>query len=144
MVKGLVALATATIDAPTAAVWDALVNPETIRRYMFGTTVVSEWKRGAPIFWKGVWKGKSYEDKGTILDLKREQVISYSHFSPLSRLPDAPENYHVVTVKLQSDGRRTTVTLSQDGNSTEEARDHSRKNWEMMLASLKDLLETGQ
>jgi hypothetical protein len=30
---------------------------------MFGTTVNSEWREGAPITWKGDWKGKAYEDK---------------------------------------------------------------------------------
>jgi hypothetical protein len=35
-----------------------------------------------------------------------------------------------------------TVSLSQDSNLTEKARDHSEKNWRMMLGSLKTLLET--
>lgn len=78
------------IDAPIAEVWDALINPEVIRKYMFGTEVVSEWKVGRPIVWKGVWKGKPYEDKGTILELKPEHTIRYSHLSPLSGLPNVP------------------------------------------------------
>jgi uncharacterized protein YndB with AHSA1/START domain len=141
MARGLVASASVTMDVPVAEVWDALVNPETIRRYMFGTTVVCEWRKGSPILWKGVWNGKSYEDKGKILELKREKVISYSHYSPLSGLPDVPENYHVVTIRLRHSGHHTTVSLSQDGNPTNEARDHSQKNWEAMLAGLKKLLE---
>ena len=142
MAKGLVATARATIDAPVSVVWDALVNPDTVRRYMFGTTVVSEWKKGSPIVWKGTWRGKAYEDKGTILELERERVIRYSHFSPLSGLPDAPENYHTITIELRRDGNLTFLSLSQDNNLTEEARSHSKKNWEAMLASLKNLLET--
>jgi hypothetical protein len=60
--KPIVARASTIIDAPVAMVWDALVTPETIKRYMFGTTVVSDWKEGSSIVWKGEWKGKSYED----------------------------------------------------------------------------------
>ena len=144
MTRGLVASARTTVDAPISTVWDAFVNPKVINQYMFGTEVVSEWKKGASIVWKGVWNGKAYEDKGRILELKRERLISYSHFSPLSGLPDTPENYHTVTVELSRDGSRTAVSLSQDNNPTEDARDHSQNNWEMMLDSLKKLLETKQ
>lgn len=55
--------------------------------------------------------------------------------------PDVPENYHTVTIELTSDGAQTTVTLSQDNNATEEAREHSEKNWQMMIDSLKKILE---
>jgi uncharacterized protein YndB with AHSA1/START domain len=72
-----------TISTPIANLWDALVNPEMIRQYMFGTKVVSDWKEGSPIVWKGEWEGKPYEDKGVILKLKQERVLQYSHFSPL-------------------------------------------------------------
>jgi hypothetical protein len=33
------------------------------------------------------------------------------------------------------------VTLSQDNNATDEAREHSEQNWRMMLDGLKKLLE---
>lgn len=144
MTRGLVALAQIKIDAPLAAVWRALVDPETIRQYMFDTEVVSDWKIGSPIIWKGVWGGKAYQDKGTILDLEPEHIVSYSHFSPLSGRPDVPESYHTVTIELRGEGRKVTVSLSQDNNLTVEAREHSRVNWEGMLGRLKRLLETGR
>ena len=49
MDRKLVAKASVTVNAPKARVWDALVNPETIKEYMFGTTVVSDWREGSPI-----------------------------------------------------------------------------------------------
>lgn len=60
----LIAKVSATINAPIAKVWDALVTPEIIKRYFFGTTVVSDWKEGSSIIWKGEWEGKTYQDKG--------------------------------------------------------------------------------
>ena len=142
MTKGLVARASIKVDASVAAVWDALVNPKVVSQYMFGTSVVSEWKEGSPIAWKGVWKGKAYEDRGTILELKPERIISYSHFSPLSGLPDIPQNYHTVTIQLEPIEGCTVVSLSQDNNPNEQTREHSQKNWETMLEGLKRLLET--
>ena len=55
---------------------------------------------------------------------------------------DIPENYHHVSITLADDGDATRVTLTQDGNSSEEAREHSQKNWEMMLSSLKKFVES--
>ncbi len=139
--RGLIAEASIAIDAPIAVVWDALTNPTVIKQYMFGTDVVSDWKEGSTILWKGVWQGKPYEDKGTILKFEKERLVQYSHFSPLSGQPDVPENYHVVTVALSSAGDQTNVALSQDNNATEDERSHSASTWTMMLEGLKNLLE---
>src|SRR6266403_3158802 len=137
MAKDFVARASTKIKAPVAKVWDALVDPEKIKRYMFGTTVISNFKEGSPIVWKGEWEGKAYEDKGKILQLKPERTLQYSHFSPLSGEPDKPENYHTVTIELSSQGDETLVALSQDKNPNEKAREHSEKNWKTMLSGLK-------
>jgi uncharacterized protein YndB with AHSA1/START domain len=141
MNKNLIAQASTTIDAPPDVVWKALVTPDTIKKYMFGTTVTSDWKVGSPIAWKGEWEGKAYEDKGVILALEPERRLEYTHFSPLSGLPDAPDSYHKVTIDLAKETNGTRVTLTQDNNATEQARQHSQQNWEKMLSGLKALLE---
>jgi uncharacterized protein YndB with AHSA1/START domain len=141
MARGLVAEASAIIGAPRLVVWDALVDPQVIKRYMFGTEVISGWKQGGPIVWKGEWEGRRYEDKGVILELEPGQRVRYSHFSPLSGLADAPENYHIVTVELADDAAGTRISLSQDNNRTEEGRRHSEENWRQVLAALKHVLE---
>jgi uncharacterized protein YndB with AHSA1/START domain len=141
MGTNLIAKASVVIDAPSTKVWDALVSPDAIRQYMFGAHVVTDWREGSPIIWKGEWQGKSYEDKGVVLRFEPGRTLRYSHFSPLSGLPDEPENYHTVTVELTGEGNRTRVSLVQDKNDTEEARAHSEKNWSMMLAGLKKLVE---
>lgn len=141
MAQNLIANASIAIDASRAKVWEALVTPEAIKQYMFGTSVTSDWKEGSPITWSGEWEGTSYEDKGTILRIEPERILQYTHFSPLSGLPDKPENYHTVTIALSGEGNQTHVSLTQDNNPNEEARAHSEKNWEMMLDSLKKFVE---
>jgi uncharacterized protein YndB with AHSA1/START domain len=141
MDKNLIARASVTIDAPSERVWDALVNPEAIKQYMFGTNVVSDWREGSPIIWQGEWQGRAYEDKGVILQLKPGQTLQYSHFSPLSGLPDKPESYHNVTIELSDEGGQTRVSLAQDNNPSEQAREHSEKNWQDMLSTLKLYME---
>ena len=141
MTVDLIARASTTIDAPLTAVWDALVNPEIIRRYMFGAEVTSSWKTGSPIVWKGEWEGKPYEDKGVILDVDPEHRLEYTHFSPLAGKPDKPENYHTVSIELTRGDGGVEVTITQDNNPTEEAREHSERNWSMMLDGLKKVVE---
>jgi len=141
MEKEQVAVSSIVINAPKSEVWKALVTPARIKEYMFGAEVKSEWRVGSPIVWMGMWKGKPYEDKGVIQRFDRERVLQYTHYSPLSGLPDLPENHHTVTVALEDAGPGTRVVIEQDNNPTEQARQHSEENWKAMLASLKKILE---
>jgi uncharacterized protein YndB with AHSA1/START domain len=136
-----VARATVRIHAPSDQVWNALIDPTAIKQYMFGTNVQSDWQEGSAITWKGEWQGKPYEDKGVVLSVKPKRKIQYSHYSPSTGLPDKPENYHTVTIELATVDDHTDVLLAQDNNESEEARESSQRNWELMLDSLKKYLE---
>jgi uncharacterized protein YndB with AHSA1/START domain len=140
--RTMIANASTVIAAPKQRVWQALVTPATIKQYMFGTNVTSDFREGSSIVWKGEWQGKAYEDKGVILRLQPNRLLEYTHFSPLAGLPDTPENYHRVTIELSDEGSQTRIMLAQDNNGTEQEREHSQKNWEMMLNGLKKLLES--
>lgn len=142
MNKKFTAKATTTIDAPVSKVWQALVNPEIIKQYLFNTDVISDWKVGSPIIYRGEWEGKPFEDKGKILEIEPEKILKSTHWSPLSGVPDTPENYHTVTYTLSEKGDGTEVTITQDNNASEEEEAHSEKNWQTVLKGLKDLLES--
>ena len=136
-----IAKAEETINASIPEVWDALTNPDMIRKYMFGATVISDWKEGSKIVWKGEWQGKSYEDKGKILSIEPNRQLQYSHFTPNVGLDDIPENYHIVTIDVEEKNGQTHVALTQSNNADEKTTNHSEKNWKTMLDSLKKLLE---
>ena len=138
---GQVATAETDIDAPRSKVWRALTDPDQIQKYMFGSSVETDWKPGSPITWKGDYEGKKYEDKGEILEVEHERRLKLTHFSPLSGDEDAPENYHTLLYDLEDNDGRTHVSLSQDNNKSEEAAEHSQANWERMLAGLKEVVE---
>jgi uncharacterized protein YndB with AHSA1/START domain len=139
--EDIIARVSTTIDAPASKVWEALVTPEIIRQYMFGTTVRSDFRIGSPIMWSGEWQGKRYEDKGEIREFQPHRLLQYSHFSPLTGEKDIPENYHIVTITLVENDGQTNVTLTQDNNPTDKSREHSEKNWRMMLDGLKKTVE---
>jgi uncharacterized protein YndB with AHSA1/START domain len=141
MEKNLAARVSAVIEASKSEVWQALVDPDAIEQYMFGADVETDWDEGSPIFWRGEWEGEAYEDKGEILKVEPESVLQYTHFSPLSGLPDEPENYHTVTIELSGGREQTRVLLTQDNNADEDERKHSEENWEMMLEGLREVVE---
>ena len=139
--KGLVARQSVVIHAPPERVWKALTDPDMIKEYLFGTQVSSDWKAGSPIRYRGVWEGRAYEDKGTVLRIASERLLETTFWSSLSGVPDTPENYKQVTYELMPEAGGTRLTVIQDNNATEEERDHSEQNWKRVLEKLKDLLE---
>ena len=136
-----IAKATTTVNAPASKVWDALIKPDLIKEYLFGTKVTTDWKEGSPITYKGEWEGKAYEDKGEILKFDPEKSLVSTHWSPLSGVPDIPENYHTVTYQLSEKNGKTEITILQDNNATEEEKAHSEQNWRTVLDGMKKLLE---
>ena len=46
-----------TIHAPIEKVWDGLTNPELVKKYFFGTQLVTTWAPKTPIFFRGEWEG---------------------------------------------------------------------------------------
>ena len=142
MSRGFEAVKTVTIDAPKAEVWDALTRPDKVRQYMHGTEMSTDWKEGSPISWKGEWKGKAYEDKGQVLEVQPQKRLSYTHWSPMGGSEDKPENYHTVTYELAGEDGKTTLTLTQDNNpSQEEADKMAADNWGPVLDALKETVE---
>jgi uncharacterized protein YndB with AHSA1/START domain len=138
---GRIATAETEINASRGEVWQALTDPDQIQKYMFGSRVETDWKPGSRITWKGEYEGTKYEDKGEILEVVPERRLKVTHFSPLSGKEDAPENYHTLVYELEENDGTTHVSLSQDNNPSEEAAEHSRANWEKMLAGLKEVVE---
>jgi uncharacterized protein YndB with AHSA1/START domain len=135
------ASATTLINAPAQKVWQALTDPAIIKQYFFGSDIVTDWKVGSPIYYRGMWQGKPFEDKGKVLEVEPEKLLVVTHWSPLSGVPDVPENYHTVRYELKPENGRTRLTLTQDNNANEKEKDESTKNWSMMLENMKKLLE---
>ena len=129
------------INASTAKVWEALTNPELIKQYFFGTECISDWKKGSPILYKGMWDGKPYEDKGNILDIETGKFIHYNYWSSFSGTADLPENYVEIKYELKEDNGDTIFTVIQSGFKTQEAHDHSDTNWGYVMDGLKKMLE---
>ena len=131
-----------TINASIDAVWRTLTDPDLVKQYMHGTNMETSWEPGSPITWKGEWQGRSYEDKGTVLDVEPNKRLRVTHWSPMGGSEDKPENYHTVTYELEPRGAETVLTLTQDNNPTQADADAmAERNWGPVLEGLKAVAE---
>ena len=137
-----------TVNAAPDKVWKALTNTNSFKQFFFGSDVTTDWNVGSPIRFRGNWKGNAYEDKGTIESFDVDRRLAFTHWSPLSKLEDKPENYHIVSFDLRPTKGGTEVVLTQVNKSdteplTPEIRQEYAKNWTMVLDGLKKTVETG-
>jgi uncharacterized protein YndB with AHSA1/START domain len=133
------------INAEPSKVWNALTNPEIIKKYLFGTETITDWKVGSEIIFQGEYgenKEYKYRDKGVILENVLNQLLSYSYWSGFSGLEDKPENYSVVIYKLESgDNKKTKLTWTQKGYATEGGYQHSLTGMKEFLKQIKEIIE---
>jgi uncharacterized protein YndB with AHSA1/START domain len=132
------------VNAPAAKVWEALTNPTIVKKYFFGTNVKTDWIKGSPIFWEGEWEGKTYQDKGVILDIDPGKSVKYNYWSSMSGTEDTPENYQDITYKLEEHGSKTKLNITQDNIKNEDAKKHSEENWQGVFGKMKEMVESGE
>ncbi len=133
------------INAPVLAVWNALTNHDIIKLWISEgeINVISDWKVGSSIVFSGSWHGIELKDKGTICKFEPGKVLQYNYWSKLSRLPDAPENYSVISFELSSKENQTIVTLTQTNFVTETMYKHSNFYWGVALEMLRKVVLDG-
>jgi uncharacterized protein YndB with AHSA1/START domain len=140
---------TITINAPVSKVWDALINPEQTKKYMFGCEALSDWKAGSTLLWKGTYEGKEMVFvKGSILELIPEKLLKYTTFDPNSTILDVPENYLIVTYELETLNEQTVLKVTQgDYNTVAEGEKRYKESynngqgWDPILVEIKKLVE---
>lgn len=135
---------TVHVKAPLDKVWEGLTNPEMIKNYFFGTLVTTDWRVGSPIYFRGEYQGKPYEEKGHILECIPRSHVTYSYWSGFSGLPDLPEHYQRVTYTLKEHEDGTELTIRQENlkEDTEAHKAHVKENWSYVMNGLKSLLES--
>ena len=130
------------INASSEKVWHALITPDIIKEYLFGTETITDWKVGSDIVFQGEYQGHKYKDKGIVVENVLHQTISYKYWSGFSGLEDKPENYSLVTYTLHSkDNKTTEFTWAQKGFSNEDGYNHSKSGMDEFLKKIKEVIE---
>lgn len=132
------------IKATRSAVWDALTDPGSIREWMgepeMRVEIITDWKVDEPILITG-FHHVAFENKGTILCFEPERILRYTHLSSLSRLPDEPQNYCVLSFELAPAATGTSLTLTVDNFPTESIYKHFAFYWGTTMEVLKNFVE---
>ena len=135
---------TILIKAPLPKVWDALINPEMTKQYMFGCIPVTDWKVGSEVLWKGAEDGVTYV-KGELVKFEPKSILTYTTFAPHSELEDIPENYLTGEIRLSEENGKTKLELTQgDFNTVGDGQKRFKETqgaWEMTFQILKQILE---
>lgn len=134
--------ASIVIQAPRKRVWEALTKPELVKQYFFGTDLVTDWVPGSPLFFRGEWEGKKYEDRGTVREFEPERSLAYDYWSSFSGHEDTPERRQIVRYELADKDGGVEVKVEQSNVDTQERADHSKENWKGVLAGLKKFIES--
>lgn len=142
MNKSLKAIQSIEINASSASVWESLTNPEKIKKYLFGTETVTDWKVGSPIIFQGNYNGHAYQDKGNVLEVKKNEMLKYNYWSGMSGLEDKIENYFIVTYSIEhTSENKVKLTWYQEGFPTEEKRKHTEDGLPALLEQIKTISE---
>ncbi len=114
-------------------VWDLLINPEMTKQYMFGCEVISDWKVGSPVHWKGKTEdGKEViYVKGEVLEYEEGIKLSSNTFDPTSGMKDIPENYVNLTYELKQVPEGTFLRITQGDFANAEDGKKDTKNQKM-------------
>lgn len=148
--KALYVKSSVTINGTAAQVWDALTNPEQTKKYMFGCETVSDWKVGSALLWKMEYEGKELiAVKGNIVEIKPNEILSYTTIDPESEVEDIPENYLTVRYQLNREKDHILLVVSQgdyslvaDGKQRYEEAYNDGEGWNPILIEIKKLVES--
>lgn len=104
------------IKASPIKVFNALTKPGLVKLWQFGKVVTSDWVVGHAIKFSVEFEEKVLEQQGVILEIRTNELIKYTLFTPKPGLEDKPENYNTTTYKLNNENGFTRVELIQEDN----------------------------
>lgn len=142
MNKDLAVSESVEVNVPPSKVWEALTKPELISEYLFGTNTTTDWKPGSKINFEGEYEGTKYNDHGVVMENDPEKLLSYTYWSSMTGLEDKPENYSLVTYKIDRiDDNRSKFTWVQQGFKDEKSYEHTKTSMKSFLESVKNVME---
>ena len=105
---------TIVLNAEINTVWDALTKPQWTKRYMLGVEVISDWKVGSPILWKGRLKGgEKIIMKGSIEKIEAGKLLQFTTLDLNANCNDVPSNYVKATYELTPSLGKTILSVTQ-------------------------------
>jgi uncharacterized protein YndB with AHSA1/START domain len=133
-------ISTIKINASIQKVWDTITKPELVKRWQYGSDLLTTWEIGSDIKFITEWEGKLFEQWGKVLEVRPNELVKYSLFAP--DLEDKPENYFIMSYVLTQQDGQTQLEIIQEDNRPNAVQEKPQGEENQVLKSLKELAET--
>ena len=131
-----------TINASPEIVFDMLTNSEQIIRYYPLNEVISEWKVGSNVLYKGEIDNKKFTDYGVIEIISRPTQYKYTYWSDNHGTENTPENQITISYNLTNIKNATRLELKQTNLRSKEMFEIMDSTvWPYLLDSMKNYIE---
>ncbi|PZX92221.1 ATPase [Flavobacterium aquariorum] len=133
---------TILINATKQKVWDALTKPELVKKWQYGSDVLTDWKVGSEIRFRVEWDSKIFEQWGKILKIIPNELIKYSLFFPRPDLEDIEENYFIMSYIISESENAVQLEIIKEDNRPGAVEEKESNEGNPVLAALKQIIES--
>jgi uncharacterized protein YndB with AHSA1/START domain len=132
---------TILINATKQIVWDALTKPELVKKWQYGSDLLTDWKVGSEIRFRVEWEGKVFEQWGKILEMIPNELIKYSLFFPRPDLEDKEENYFIMSYIISESENIIKLEIIKEDNRPGAVKEKESNEENPVLIALKEIIE---
>jgi len=131
------------ISASPSVVFDILTNSEEIIKYFPLKEVISSWKEGSEILYKGEINNQAFTDYGKIDVLSRPKTFKYTYWSDNHGTERKPENHLSIKYELENHNNGTKLKLEHSNLKNKEMYNMMNDSvWEYLLNNMKIHIES--
>ena len=121
-----------TYDAPASKVFDAWINPTSVKTWLAdGEDIVIDPRVGGLFYLEMPWQQKIYPHYGRYITINSPRVLEFTWVSEGTHGKES-----VVKIELKDDGGKTHLTLTHDGLPDENEVKNHHGGWSQFLNSL--------
>lgn len=129
------------IEAKPSTVFEALTNSEKIIQYLPLKEVISDWKVGSEVLYKGELEGVPFTDFGTIDILEPNEKFQYTYWSTNHGTERLPANHLTICYSISNSENGTLLKVEHTNFKSEEMHTVMLNLWDFLLGSLKGFVE---
>lgn len=135
-------ISTIRVDATKEKVWDSLTKPALVKRWQYGSELITNWKVDSGIRFRTEWEGKVFEQWGKVLAFQSFKLLKYSLFAPRPGLEDKPKNYFIMSYNLTPENAQIKLEIIQEGNRPNAVQEEPQGDNSPFLQLLKKVAES--
>ena len=133
---------TILVTASKQKVWDAITKPELVKKWQYGSDVLTDWKVGSEIRFRTEWENKVFEQWGKILEVVSNELIKYSLFFPRPDLEDKEENYFIMSYLISESENKIKLEIIKEDNRPGAVEEKESTEENSVLIALKEIIES--